>query len=84
VVQSRRNAAVGVNPIAAKNNTVITLHLDDEERGGERLPPYGELHGDDTPDLHRIAPHVVKRKVSLHELPAADHCFEMGNGRVDL
>jgi hypothetical protein len=47
-----------MNPIAAKNNIVVTLHLDDEERGSERLAPYGELHGDDTPGLHRVAPHA--------------------------
>jgi hypothetical protein len=54
-----------VNPIAAKNNTIVTLHLDDEECCGERLAPYGELHGDDTLSLHQVAPHNVKRKVSL-------------------
>jgi hypothetical protein len=59
---------VGVNPIATKNNTVVTLHLDDEERGSERLASYGELHGDDTPGFHRVAPHAIKHKVSHHEL----------------
>jgi hypothetical protein len=67
-MQSRRNAAVGMNPIVAKNNTVVTLHLDDEERDSERLAPYGEFHGNDTPSLHRVAPYAVKRKVSIHEL----------------
>jgi hypothetical protein len=28
----------------------------------------GELHGDDTPDLHRDASHIIKRQVGLHEL----------------
>jgi hypothetical protein len=55
-MQSQRNATVDMNPIAAKNNTVITLHLDDEERGGERLAPYSELNADDPPGLHRVAP----------------------------
>jgi hypothetical protein len=59
---------IDMNPITAKNNTIVTLHLDDEECGSERLAPYGELHGDDTPGLHRVAPHVVKRQVGLHEL----------------
>jgi hypothetical protein len=59
---------VGMNPIAAKNNTVVTLHLDDEECGSERLAPYGELHGTNTPSLHQVAPHPFKHKVSLHEL----------------
>jgi hypothetical protein len=31
---------IGVNPIAVKNNTIVTLHLDDEERGSERVAPY--------------------------------------------
>jgi hypothetical protein len=26
-----------MNPIAAKNNTIVTLHLDDEECGSKRL-----------------------------------------------
>jgi hypothetical protein len=46
----------GVNPITAKNDTIITLHVDDKECGSERLAPYDELHGDDTPGLHRVAP----------------------------
>jgi hypothetical protein len=60
---------VGMNPIVTKNNAIVTLHIDDEERSSERLAPYGELHGDDTPGFHRVAPpppHVVKR--GLHEL----------------
>jgi hypothetical protein len=59
---------VGINLIATKNNTVVTLHLDDKERGSKRIAPYGELHGNDTPSLHWVAPHAVKHKVSLHEL----------------
>jgi hypothetical protein len=47
---------IGVNAIMTKNNTIVTLHLDDEERGRERLAPYGELQGDDTPSFHRVAP----------------------------
>jgi hypothetical protein len=47
---------IGMNPIAAKNNTIVTLHLDEQERGSERLAPYGELHGDGTPGFHRVAP----------------------------
>jgi hypothetical protein len=35
LMQSRRNTTVGMNSIAAKNNTIVTLHLDDEERGSE-------------------------------------------------
>jgi hypothetical protein len=52
LVQSRGNATIGVNPIAAKNNTIVTLHLDDEECGSKILAPNGELHGDDTSSLH--------------------------------
>jgi hypothetical protein len=39
-----------------KNNTIVTLHIDDEECGSEQLAPYGELHEDDASGLHRIAP----------------------------
>jgi hypothetical protein len=59
---------IGVNPIMAKNNTIVTLHLDDKERGSERLAPYGKLHGDNTLGFHRVAPHTVKCQVGLHEL----------------
>jgi hypothetical protein len=61
LVQSRRNTMIGVNPIVAKNNTIVTLHLDDEECGRERLAPYSEFHGDDATRLHRVAPHAIKR-----------------------
>jgi hypothetical protein len=47
---------VGMNPIVTKNNAIVTLRIDDEERSSERLAPYGELHGDDTPGFHRVAP----------------------------
>jgi hypothetical protein len=57
-----------MNPIAAKNNTIVTLHLDDEECDSERLAPYSELHGDGTPGFHRVVPNAVKRLVGLHEL----------------
>jgi hypothetical protein len=47
---------IGMNPIVAKNNTIVTLHLDDEECGSKRLAPNGELRGDDTSSLHQVAP----------------------------
>jgi hypothetical protein len=56
LMQSRENATIGVNPIAAKNNTIVTLHLDDEESGSKRFAPNGELNGDDTSSLHQVAP----------------------------
>jgi hypothetical protein len=68
LVQSRGNTTIGVNLIAAKNNTIVTLHLDDEECSSKRLAPNGELHGDDTSSLHRVALHAVKRRVGLHKL----------------
>jgi hypothetical protein len=59
---------IGMNLITTKNNTTVTLHLDDEECGSKRLAPYGELHRDDTSSLHRVAPHVVKCQVGLYKL----------------
>jgi hypothetical protein len=59
---------IDMNPIMAKNNTIVTLHLDDEESSSERLAPYGELHKDDASSLHRVAPHALKCHVGLHEL----------------
>jgi hypothetical protein len=66
-MQSRRNAVVGINPIVAKNNAIVTLHLNDKECGIERLAPHSELHGDDTPSFDRVAPHAIKRQVGLYE-----------------
>jgi hypothetical protein len=63
-----------MNPIAAQNNTVVTLHLDDKEHGGERRAPYGELHGDDTLGLHQVAPTLLSVSLvfmsSLSSLPS--------------
>jgi hypothetical protein len=59
---------IGVNPIISKNNTIVTLHLDDEECGSERLARYGKLCGDDTFCLHWIAPHAITRLVGLCKL----------------
>jgi hypothetical protein len=56
LVKSRGNTMIGVNPIAAKDNTIVTLHLNDEECGSKRFAPYGELHRDDASSLHRVAP----------------------------
>jgi hypothetical protein len=50
---------IGVNPIAAKNNAIVSLHLDDKEHGSERLAPYGELHGDDTLGFHQVVPMLL-------------------------
>jgi hypothetical protein len=60
LVQSRGNETIDMNSITVKNDTIVTLHLDDEECGSKRLAPNGELHGDDTSSLHRVAPDVVK------------------------
>jgi hypothetical protein len=56
LVQSRGNTMIDMNPIAAKDNTIVTLHLDDEKYGSKRFAPYGELHRDDASSLHRVAP----------------------------
>jgi hypothetical protein len=55
-MQSRRNATIDVNPIVIKNNTIVSLHIDDEECSSEQLAPYGQLHGDDTLGFHWVAP----------------------------
>jgi hypothetical protein len=59
---------IGMNLIAAKSNIIVTLHLDDEECGSERLAHNGELHGDDASSLHRVVPNAVKHQVGLHKL----------------
>jgi hypothetical protein len=50
---------IGVNPIMVKNNFIATLHLDDEERGSERLAPHDDFHGDDASGVHRAAPMLL-------------------------
>jgi hypothetical protein len=52
---------IGVNPITDKNNTIVTLHLNDKERGSERLASYGELHGDDTRASIGLTPTLLMR-----------------------
>jgi hypothetical protein len=47
---------IGMNLITMKNNTIVILHLDNEDCGSKRLAPYGELHRDDASSLHRVAP----------------------------
>jgi hypothetical protein len=60
---------IGVNPITAKNNIVVILHLDDKECGSKRLAPNGEQHGDDASSLHRVAPTSLKvRLVYINSL----------------
>jgi hypothetical protein len=68
LVQSRRSALIGVNPIVTKNNTIVTLHLDDEEHGSERFVPHDKLHRDDASSLHWVDPHAIQHQVGLHEL----------------
>jgi hypothetical protein len=50
---------IDVNLIVANNNTIVTLHLNDEERDSERLAFYSELHGDDALGFHRVAPMLL-------------------------
>jgi hypothetical protein len=40
LVKSRGNVMIGMNLIAAKNNTMVTLHLNNEECGRKKLAPY--------------------------------------------
>jgi hypothetical protein len=64
---------IGMNPITAKNNTIVTLHLNNKECGSERLAPYGELYVDNTPSLHQVAPTSLSVRLvfmsSLSSLP---------------
>jgi hypothetical protein len=61
---------IGVNPIVTNNNTIVTLHLNDEEHGSVQLAPYGEIHGEGASGLHRIAPHI--RAISSAPLNSVD------------
>jgi hypothetical protein len=46
---------IDMNSIVTKNNTIVTLYLDDEKYGSKRFARYGELHRDDASSLHRVA-----------------------------
>jgi hypothetical protein len=59
---------IGMNPILIKNNTIVTLHFNDEECSSKQLASYNELHGDNASGLHRVTPYAVKHQVGLHEL----------------
>jgi hypothetical protein len=74
-MQSRRNATISVNPIAAKNNIVVTLHLNNEKYGGERHASYGELHGDDTPGLYRVTPMLISVRLIFTSSPSSHPRF---------
>jgi hypothetical protein len=63
LMQSRRNAAVDMNLITTKNDAIVTLHLDNEECGSKRFAPHGDLHGDNTSGLHRVAPTPLSVKL---------------------
>jgi hypothetical protein len=54
---------INVNPIAAKNNTIVTLHLNDEEHDSKGLAPYSELHADDNASFHRVSPTPLSIKL---------------------
>jgi hypothetical protein len=58
---------IGVNPITAKNDAIVTLHLDDEECGSERLAP----HGDDTPGLDQAAPTLLRVRLVFMSLSSS-------------
>jgi hypothetical protein len=64
MVQGRRYATVGMNPIPPQDNAIITLHLSDEECSGQSLAPHGQLHGNNSLSSNRITttnaidPHV--------------------------
>jgi hypothetical protein len=55
LMQSRGNTMIDMNSIVTKNNTIVTLYLDDEKYGSKRFARYGELHRDDASSLHRVA-----------------------------
>jgi hypothetical protein len=67
-MQSRRNSAVGVNPITAKNKAIVTFHLDNKEHSSEQLAPHGELHEDDASGLHRVAPTPLSARLVFTSL----------------
>jgi hypothetical protein len=45
LVQGRRYAAVGMNLVPPQDNTIITLHLSDEESHDQSIASLGQLHG---------------------------------------
>jgi hypothetical protein len=86
LVQYRGNVTIGMNPITTKNNTIVILHLDDEECGSKKLASNGELHRDDASSLHRVTPTQLNVRLvfmSSSSSPLSFLNMEYGNATVD-
>jgi hypothetical protein len=58
-----------MNPIMAKNNTIVSLHLDDEECGSDDLlPTVSSMEMTPRATIRLPPPHAVKCQIGLHEL----------------
>jgi hypothetical protein len=72
LVQNRGNATIDMNPIVTKNNTTVTLHLNDEKYDSERLAPYGELQ------LHCTSILKTEYGIKLMTAPSSMSILEIG------
>jgi hypothetical protein len=78
LMQGRRYATVGMNPIPPQDDTIATLHLDDEECGCQSLAPHGQLHGSNSLGSNGITTtNVIDHHVGLdHLLVGLAHLLE--------
>ena len=63
-----RYAAVGVDPISAKQSQVLSVGIDDEEGCIGRLLADGQLHVEDLSDQRRASFKVVQHDIGLDEV----------------
>jgi hypothetical protein len=69
LMQGRRYATVGINPIPPQDNAIITLHLGDEERGSQSLASHGQLHGSNPLSSNRsTTTNVVDHHIGFNQL----------------
>jgi hypothetical protein len=69
LMQGRRYAMVGMNPIMPKDDAIVTLHLDNEERSSQSLAPHSQLHGINSFGSNGITTtDIIDRHVGLDQL----------------
>jgi hypothetical protein len=69
LLQGRRYATVGMNPILPQYSAIVTMHLGDEEHGSQSLAPHGQLHGSNSLSSNGITTtDVIDLRVGLGQL----------------
>jgi hypothetical protein len=82
-MQIRRNATIGVNPIAAKNNTIVTLHLHDDTLGFHRVPPHVVMRQVSLHELVVLPSELLEDRV-WHQFDDSTTINEHHEGRIPI